>query len=72
MYPFRTSGRDKKSATWEAVTREEKAEMSLAANLAMHYAVPTLANEDSIVAQGIHYPQRYALGTFLVGLFTAG
>lgn len=41
-----------------AIARQEKAEQSLAANLAMHFAVPRIADEDNIVAEGMHYPQR--------------
>ena len=56
-YPYRTSAGGSTPAS-RAVTREQEARQSLAANLAMHYAAPAIADDDPTVAQGLRYPQR--------------
>eukprot|EP00904_Undaria_pinnatifida_P002064 jgi/Undpi1/11859/HiC_scaffold_4.g01558.m1 len=58
-YPYRTSAGGSTPAS-RAVTREQEARQSLAANLAMHYAAPAIADDDPTVAQGLRYPQRCA------------
>lgn len=56
-YPFRTSEKGGLAARGE-LTLQEKEERHFAANVAMHFAVPLIAGMDTVVAQGLHYPQR--------------
>lgn len=57
-YPFRSSAGGVTPAS-RAVTREQGAQQSLAANLVLHFAAPAIADDDVTVAQGLRYPQRY-------------
>lgn len=60
-YPYRASGKTATTTLEDGERARRKAEeQSIAANIALHYAIPplTLANEDPVVAQGLHYPQR--------------
>ena len=56
-YPFRSCAGGATPAS-RAVTREQDAQQSLAANIALHFAAPAIADDDATVAQGLRYPQR--------------
>lgn len=58
-YPFRSSTGGATPAT-RVATREQDAQQFLAANLALHFASPAIADDDATVAQGLRYPQRYS------------
>lgn len=58
-YPFRTWDGGRANAAGGKRTREDMTEVTFANNVALHFAVPNIADEDRTVAQGLHYPQRF-------------
>lgn len=59
-YPFRSS--EEAATAARGSRRQLSLERSFTENLAMHFAVPKIAEDDPTVAQGLHYPKRWVRG----------